>query len=46
MLPTRHPYQLITFDVYTALFDVEGSLAPIAQQVLASNPDPLAFVRL
>jgi 2-haloacid dehalogenase len=46
MLPTHHPYQLITFDVYTALFDVESSLIPIVQQALASDLEPLAFVRL
>ena len=36
-------YQLVTFDVYTALFDIENSLAPSVSQVL--HPDGLNFVR-
>ena len=36
-------YQLVTFDVYTALFDIENSLAPSMSQVL--HHDGLNFVR-
>jgi len=36
-------YQLVTFDVYTALFDIENSLAPSVSQVL--HHDGLNFVR-
>jgi len=36
------PFRLITFDVYTALFDVEGSLAPVAGTWVEN---PLEFVR-
>ena len=34
---------LITFDVYTALFDIEGSLTPLVRDLL--NIDGLSFVR-
>lgn len=37
-----HPFRLITFDVYTALFDVESSLTP-AMSAIAG--EPLALVR-
>jgi 2-haloacid dehalogenase len=40
------PYQLITFDVYTALFDIEGSLIPLVGQVLPLSVDSRGFVRL
>jgi 2-haloacid dehalogenase len=36
-------YQLLTFDVYTALFDIEGSLTPLVNEVL--KIDGLNFVR-
>jgi 2-haloacid dehalogenase len=39
-------YQLITFDVYTALFDLEGSLIPLVGQVLPPSADSRGFVRL
>ena len=38
------PYQLITFDVYTALFDIESSLTPSVRATL-DLPDALTFVR-
>ena len=38
------PYQLITFDVYTALFDIESSLTPIVRATLDLS-DALTFVR-
>jgi 2-haloacid dehalogenase len=40
-----HPYQLITFDVYTALFDVEASLTPVVDQILQARGDSLDLVR-
>ena len=36
-------YQLVTFDVYTALFDIEGSLTPSVSQAI--HFDGLNFVR-
>ena len=39
------PLQLITFDVYTALFDIEGSLVPILNQTLGTQFDVLPLVR-
>ena len=36
-------FLLITFDVYTALFDIEGSLLPVVNEV--SNMDALSFIR-
>jgi len=36
---------LITFDVYTALFDIESSLVPIASGIFGSAFNSLAFVR-
>lgn len=36
-------YQLVTFDVYTALFDIESSLTPAVSERL--DLDSLAFVR-
>lgn len=36
-------FQLITFDVYTALFDVEGSLTPLVGRTAV--PDASVFVR-
>lgn len=43
---TPHPFELITFDVYTALFDVEGSLTPVVHSVLGAEIDALEFVRV
>lgn len=37
---------LLTFDVYTALFDVEGSLTPVVQQALPAQEDYLELVRV
>jgi 2-haloacid dehalogenase len=37
--------RLITFDVYTALFDIEGSLIPPVAMALGAQPEPLTFVR-
>jgi 2-haloacid dehalogenase len=42
-MPNR--YQLITFDVYTALFDVEGSLTPMMREAFGPDIDSLALVR-
>lgn len=36
---------LITFDVYTALFDIEGSLTPLVREMLGNERDSLGFVR-
>ena len=38
-------YKLVTFDVYTALFDIEASLTPPVTAALGSDADSLAFVR-
>ena len=43
---SRHPWELLTFDVYTALFDVEGSLAPVLSQALGAQVEPLPLVRV
>lgn len=40
-----HNYRLITFDVYTALFDVEGSLARRAAEALGDEAAARALVR-
>lgn len=40
-------YRLVTFDVYAALFDLEGSLVPEVRAALPSGDiDPVAFFRL
>lgn len=39
-------YQLITFDVYSALFDIESSLVPVVEGEFGTRVDPLAFVRM
>ena len=44
-MPTHNRYRLITFDVYTALFDVEGSLTPIVRDVVGPYIDALALMR-
>jgi 2-haloacid dehalogenase len=41
----RARYRLITFDVYTALFDIEASLAPPVAAALGHDADALRFVR-
>jgi 2-haloacid dehalogenase len=46
LMPGTYRYRLITFDVYTALFDIEGSLVPLVGQVLDPHADSLRFVRL
>ena len=45
MFTMSHSLQLITFDVYTALFDVEGSLVPIINQTFGAPLEALALVR-
>ncbi len=45
-MPGSHHYQLITFDVYTALFDIEGSLAPLCREFLTEQVDVKELVRL
>lgn len=39
-------YRLITFDVYSALFDIEGSLIPVVRNELAAVSDATGFVRM
>ena len=40
------PPDLVTFDVYMALLDIEGSLVPVVQEMLGlSRDDALPFVR-
>ncbi len=43
--PASHSYQLLTFDVYTALVDVEGSLAPMLRDRLPPHVDSVDVVR-
>jgi len=43
--PATPRYQLLTFDVYTALADVEGSLAPTLRERLPRHVDSLEIVR-
>ncbi|HZD57402.1 MAG TPA: haloacid dehalogenase type II [Anaerolineales bacterium] len=38
-------YQLITFDIYSALFDIESSLLPIIESALDSEIESLGFLR-
>lgn len=38
-------YRLITFDIYSALFDIESSLLPLLENALGSDIDPLGFLR-
>jgi 2-haloacid dehalogenase len=45
-MPDAHKFQLITFDVYTALFDIEGSLVPVIQQLFKEHVDATEFVRI
>lgn len=45
-MPDSNPYQLITFDVYTALFDIEGSLIPVAQALLDEEVDSVDLIRI
>ena len=44
-MPGALLYQLITLDVYSALFDVEGSLAPILGEVIESHAESADLVR-
>jgi 2-haloacid dehalogenase len=44
-MPDQKRYRLITFDVYTALFDIESSLTPVVSAALGSDVDALSFVR-
>ncbi|HET7634786.1 MAG TPA: haloacid dehalogenase type II [Burkholderiales bacterium] len=39
-------YRLITFDVYSALFDIAGSLVPVVRDELESIADAAGFVRV
>lgn len=45
-MPDSHQFQLITFDVYTALFDIEGSLVSVANQFLNETIDAVELVRI
>ena len=38
-------FELITFDVYSALFDIEASIVPVLDPVLQGDVDRLAFFR-
>ena len=44
-MPRSNHYRLVTFDVYTALFDVEGSLTPLVRHAVANQADGLDIVR-
>ena len=41
-----HHYRLITFDVYTALFDIEGSLVPVIRPLLQKQVDAIELLRV
>lgn len=41
-----HRYQLITFDVYTALFDIEGSLVPVIQELFKEQVSATEIVQV
>jgi len=41
----NRPYQIITFDVYTALFDIENSLLPRVIDALGVGVDGLTLIR-
>ena len=45
-MPDSQQFRLVTFDVYTALFDIEGSLMPVIQQLLKEQVDAIELVRL
>lgn len=48
LIHSRFPkqrYRLITFDVYTALFDIESSLVPAAFGIFGEGINSLTFVR-
>lgn len=38
-------YALVTFDVYSALFDIEGSLVPVVGRTLGDRTEAEAFVK-
>lgn len=40
-----HAWQLVTFDVYSALFDVEGSLVPLINRTFEAPIEALPLVR-
>ena len=44
-MPGSNQYRLVTFDVYTALFDVESSLTPLVRHAVANQADGLDIVR-
>ena len=44
-MPATPHCQLLTFDVYTALADVEGSLTPVLRQKLPADVNSLDLVR-
>jgi len=44
-MPEKKLYQLITFDVYTALFDIETSLLPAVNEMFGASIDGLTFIR-
>src|SRR5712671_5544873 len=44
-MPHANRYAILTFDVYTALFDVESSLAPLMRHAVAGHADGLEIVR-
>lgn len=44
-MPQEKHYRLVTFDVYTALFDIEKSLRGLVSETLGISFDSLTFVR-
>lgn len=38
-------FALVTFDVYSALFDIEGSLVPLVDRILGGRADAGSFVK-
>ena len=41
-----HGFKLITFDVYTALFDIEGSLTPVIRNLFRDAVAAIELARL
>ena len=38
-------FKLITFDVYSALLDYEGTLVPLVRELCVAGEDPASLVR-
>ena len=39
-------FKLVTFDVYSALVDIEGSLLPLVRPICGTDAEALSFIRL